>query len=139
MKTAFAIHSTAAPSVWHQALPLIERAMAHDNGRVSTDDLLAKIEACDMQLWFGTDDGVLEMVAITEVCVWPQMKVARFVLLAGGDFDGWWSFTLPMFQAWAQREGCAQFEVKGRLGWLKKLKGWALDHVVMRTEVAHAG
>ena len=138
MRRAFAIPSTAARSVWPRALPLIERAMAHDNGRVSVDDLLAKIEDADMQLWFGFDGDVLEMVAITEVDVWPQMKVARFVLLAGGDFDGWWSFTMPMFQEWAQREGCEQFEVKGRLGWLKKLRGWALDHVVMRTEVSHA-
>lgn len=137
MKRAFAIHSTGALSVWHQALPLIERAMAHDNGRISTDDLLEKIQNRHMQLWFGVEDDALKMVAITEICVWPQMKVARFVLLAGEDFDGWWDAARPMFAAWAKREGCEQFEVKGRLGWLKKLRGWALDHVVMRAEVSY--
>jgi hypothetical protein len=139
MMRAFAIHSTAAGSVWEQALPLIERAMKHDNGRVTSADLLKDIEATDKQLWFGTDDGRLEMVAITEICVWPAMKVARFVVLAGEDFDRWWAFAKPMFQAWASDNGCRQFEVKGRKGWLRRLKGWALDHVVMRTEVAHVG
>lgn len=137
MKRAFPIHSTAAEGVWDQALPFVERAMKFDNGRISTDDLLSRIKARDMQLWFGTEDDRLDMVAITEICIWPQMRVARFVLLAGEDFDGWWAFARPMFAEWAKREGCAQFEVKGRKGWLKKLRGWALDHVVMRTEVAH--
>ncbi len=137
MKRAFPIHSTGALSVWHQALPFVDRAMKFDNGRVSTDDLLDKIQSRDMQLWFGVEDDRLDMVAITEICIWPQMKVARFVVLAGEDFDSWWAFARPMFAEWAQREGCTQFEVKGRKGWLKKLRGWALDHVVMRTEVAY--
>jgi len=137
MKRVRAIHSTGAASVWPQALPFVERAMAHDNGRVSGDDLLDKIQARDMQLWLGEDDGDLQMVAITQVCDWPQMKVARFVVLAGEDFDGWWTFARPTFDRWAAREGCAQYEVRGRLAWLRKLKDWTFDCVVMRAEVAH--
>jgi len=138
MRRAFPIHSTAAESVWHQALPLVERALEHDNGRVASADLLVKIRERDMQLWFGVDGDELRMVAITEICVWPQMRVARFVLLAGEDFEGWWAFAKPMFQAWAKAEGCKQFEVGGRMAWLRKLRGWTLDAVIMRTEVAHA-
>jgi hypothetical protein len=135
---AFQINASAAESVWHQALPFVERALVHDNGRMSADDLLAKIKDRDMQLWFGTRDGVLDMVAITEIRVWPQMKVARFVLLGGNDFDGWWAFAKPMFRAWAESKGCEQFEVGGRMAWLRKLKGWTLDAIVMRAEVSHA-
>jgi hypothetical protein len=137
-RRAWPVHSTAVESVWHQALPFVERALAHDNGRMSAADHLARLVAADQQLWLGASDGRLEMLAITEITVWPRMKVARFALLAGEDFDGWWAETRPMFEAWARREGCRQFEVGGRMAWLRKLKGWSLDAVVMRTEVGDA-
>lgn len=134
-RRVWSVHSTAAESVWYQALPLIERALEHDNGRVSAGDLLNDIKAKDKQLWLGAERGTLKIVAITELVMWPQFNVCRFVLLAGEDFDGWWSFARPIFESWAKAEGCRQFEVRGRLGWARKLKGWSLDHVVMRTEV----
>ena len=58
---------------------------------------------------------------VTEVIDYPQMKVARMVVIGGGHMDDWLPFMSTVMK-WASLEGCDRLEGLARDGWIRKLK-----------------
>lgn len=85
-------------------------------------------------MWLGLDDG-LAAVAVTEIALHVNHKVARVWIFAAIDAPSWIANDLEYIEAWAKAEGCTELEMSGRLGWQRRLPGWRAREVVMTKEL----
>jgi hypothetical protein len=85
------------------------------------------IEVGRIQVWGIGPPPRATLVFFTIVCVYPAMKVLSVEWGAGSFEDS----MLPLLDAglvsYAQLNGCAEIEVKGRLGWEPKWKSIGLE------------
>jgi len=72
---------------------------------------------------------------VTEIALYPRRKVCRVWLFAAVDAPAWIAGRLENIEAWAKAEGCSEIEMSGRLGWRKRLPGWAVREVMMTKEL----
>ena len=103
-------------SVWHVAAPLLKKAFDRVDYPFSMDEILGKVEACDMQLWMTHN---LQMAWLTRILVFPRYKVLEVVAAGGKGIDDWLAASDALFTAFASHHGCKYVEVQGRPGWTK--------------------
>jgi hypothetical protein len=126
------VRSADIDGVWSQVESYIARALAEGGHRHSAEDVRRRCRERDAHLWLGVGIDGLEMVAVTEIQLWPGFKVARIWLLAGENIEAWIADGLPTLEAWARAEGCREIEEDGRGGWARRLPGWSVARVIMR-------
>lgn len=98
-----------------QAVALVE-SVTRREGTHSVEDVIAACVEGRAQWWeYGGS------IAVTEVLVYPRMKVCRG-WLAAGDFNEILEIEKNVI-AWAKSQGCARLEITGRKGWARRLLG----------------
>jgi hypothetical protein len=113
-----------AAGAWEDARPFVERALEEGLGHLAAEDVLAAIEARDMQLWLLVEPGAARLrgAVVTQLVDWPRRRVCRLVL-AGAE-DGRrsdWLGAIATIEAWALQRGCGVIELYGRPGWARLL------------------
>jgi len=126
------------PNVLTSVYPKIEAATAYSVGKYNGSDILQKIVSGNMQLWVAYDEerDRIDGIAITEIAIFPQRKICRFLCATGEDLMEWIDHIEGM-ENWAVEMGCDGFQAECRPGWERLLKsfGYNKSHVILNKEL----
>lgn len=121
-------------AAWPYVLPHIEKMAEATRGKLTTDDMRARIAGEECQLWVALEGKELLATLVTEIVVYPQRKVARIVGCVG-EHRAKWIHLLGQIQDWARANGCAAMEIVARKGWAKALPDFQLTHVLLEADL----
>lgn len=130
-----------APPIAHAAWPrveaLIQDALKHAYGELTSDDVHRLVVMGAMQLHVILEDTEVLAVAVTELAKYPQVNSLRVVVLAGGDSARWGDRMDKALMDFARAAGADRIEALCRPGMLKGLKpfGYSQAYVVMLKSV----
>jgi hypothetical protein len=82
-----------------------------------------------MQMWGMGPPPKAIFIFITQVGVWPTMKILTIVWAAGEFPKEMMPLLISTLMNFAQLNGCEQFEICGRPGWGPQLKAVGFKHV----------
>jgi hypothetical protein len=132
------IPPTNLPNVLSLVYPKIDAATAYSVGKYRGSDVVVKIAAGEMQLWAIVDEDADEIrgIAITEIAVYPQRKILRFLCATGEEFREWIDL-IDEIEQWGADMGCSGFQAECRPGWERSLKerGYRKSHVILNKEL----
>lgn len=116
--------------------PKIEAATHYSVGKYKGGDIVRFLVSGAMQLWAACDEDKVMAIAITEMVVYPQRKICRFLCATGEHMQEWFNFIDDM-ETWAVANGCDGFQAECRPGWEKflKPKGYAKSHIIVNKEI----
>ena len=129
----FLVKPDNVENIWFSAKPLIQKALNHAEGALTTTDALRLVLNGRMQLWVGFDNNEVFVAILTEIITYPRHKVCRVITTAtktGHDFDEWWDTMYHAVEQFALSQGCAAFEAWVRKGLARKLK-WDNEYSVI--------
>lgn len=109
--------------VWPIVEPMIQKALDRGRGEYLTEDIKGYLLDRKMQLWAAINDGEIKAVCLTEICIFPRLKVCRLVLAGGSDMRHWIKDGVATLKLWAIAQGCEEIRGGGRVGWSRAL-GW---------------
>ena len=124
----FLIKPDDVEDLWFGARPLIQKALNHAEGALSTTDVLRMILNGQMHLWVGFQDNKIFTAIVTEFINYPRHKICRIITTAtetGHDLDEWYPTMLEHVGEFALNEGCVALEAWCRKGLARQLDG---DH-----------
>jgi hypothetical protein len=123
--------SDSADAVWAFISPALEY------GSMDTDDALKNaVRQGSMQLWAVYRATALVGAMVTEVTHRPRGRVCCVVAASGEDISASGCVeAIEQITPWARSLGCEQFEINGRPGWGRHLKGWTLAHTTHRRAI----
>lgn len=124
--------------IWGLVCNDIERACDHSAGRLTAADCFERIMARDMQLWVMFEDDDYLGVGVTEVPVYPSLKLLCVVCLGGTGMDHWIEAFDSTMTTYAKAVGCSRVEASVRPGMARKLsnRGYKQVAIVIEREVA---
>ncbi len=132
------IPHTEINSVWGEVKPMLQKGISHGDGEIDIGDIYKFLADRSMQLWvlYNYSEESIVMAGVTEVCIYPKMKICRAVVLGGNKLDDWLSF-ISDIESWAKEQGCSRMEAHGRRGLARKMEdiGYSNKYVVMRKEI----
>lgn len=121
--------------LWPEVEPLIELGLRNINQTWASDDLRDFIRRGQKQLWLSVPDA--ECAMVTQIDQWPRGKVLHIFMVAGKLPDRW-ADILAAVESWGKERGCRKVELRGRLGWTRKLKGYSAPRVFMEKDLCDA-
>ena len=125
--------------VWETVERWIENAAKHEN-ESSLDEIKSKLLSGNMQLWVVLQFPTFTPVAcyVTEIELAPTLTL-NAAYLSGDGVDDWLPLVERTIHQFAESVGCGRLSLRGRRGWVKKLRefGWTEELVVMNKEIAH--
>ena len=129
----FLIKPDDVEDLWFGARPLIQKALNHAEGALSTTDVLRMILNGQMHLWVGFQNNQIFTAIVTEFINYPRHKICRIITTAtetGHDLDEWYPTMLEHVGEFALSEGCVALEAWCRKGLARKLD-WDHEHSVV--------
>ena len=90
------------------------------NDYMTLDNIKESIMKGHMQLWIGSDEGGPLISLVTEINVYPTIRVLRLLFIGGSNFSYTKGF-LEFIELWASRQGITRVELLGRIGWARIL------------------
>ena len=129
----FLIKPDDIEELWYGAKPLIQKALNHAEGALSTTDVLRMILNGQMHLWVGFQNNKIFTAIVTEIINYPRHKICRIITTAtetGHDLDEWYPTMLKHVGEFALNEGCVALEAWWRKGLARKLD-WDHEHSVV--------
>lgn len=121
------IEADKAEAIYPYIKQWVEPAVATSNGKFATEDVLRAIMSGAMQLWVIADERPMAIV-ISEIAIFPRMKVCRLICCTGEHREKWIHF-LADIENWARHMGCEQMLCIARKGWARLLTDYKLTHV----------
>ena len=126
--------------VWETVENWIDDASKADD-ESSLNEIQDKLKAGKMQLWVVLQLPLFVPVAcyVTEVELSPTQAILNTAYLGGDDIDEWLPLVESTIQQFAESLGCGKLTLRGRRGWVKKLRefGWTEELVVMNKELVN--
>lgn len=133
----YRIYARFVKNLWSSVSPILEKALKHNAGSVTSDQLLSQLSSGKQTLWIGADDDSNIVAALTtEVVDYPNKKVMRIVTFAtksGNDLDLWYPY-LDEITKHAKQLKCVALEACVRKGLAKRLD-WDHEHVVITKQL----
>lgn len=107
-------------AVWPVVSPLLAKAPSN----CSLREIYKGLRREEMQLWTSNNNGHTEAALVTalhdDYCL---------LLAAGGENLNDWVGWLPFVEDFARSKGMKELKIIGRIGWLRKLKGFEAEMV----------
>ena len=122
--------------IWHEAKPLIDKALEHSNGELLSSDILKLIFEGRQALWIGINKKKLFCAGITEIITYPQKKVLRIITFStkpGYHYDLWKDF-IYILEDYGKHFKCSSIEAWARKGLARKLK-WDHEYSVITKNI----
>ena len=113
---------------WSDLWPLLEPAVKRSPDK---PDVLARLIACDAQLWAVYDANVPVAAIVTQIQVGDE-KSCLIWLVGGSRLRDWAADFIAKLEDWARSLGCVTLRGVGRPGWariVKKFGGVSVDAV----------
>lgn len=128
------VDSGEVESTWPHIEEFVERGLAGAQGNYWPIDIKNSCINRDMQLWVSINDTVFEACLITQIIVYPRIKVAGLIVIGGSGMKNWLKYEATI-AAWAKSQGCEELEGYARKGWLRVLTGWKPCWTLIRKEL----
>lgn len=122
-------------ALWPSIEPLIKRGLRAAQDTWASEDLIDFIRRGDKQLWLSVPHA--DCALVTQIDQWPRGKVLHIFMVAG-KLPAHWDEILLAIEGWAKDRGCRKVEIRGRLGWMRKLKGYSTPRVFMEKDLCDA-
>ena len=116
----------AAIATRNDWLPILQRAIDDADGRWSTEQLLADVEAGKVLVWIVSRDEKIVGVFTVRVIE----SGVRWILIedcAGDDLASWIMPALNAVETWARELGATQIVIEGRKGWERMLRPYGYE------------
>jgi len=123
----------AIDDIWDSVKDLV----AKTNDAVLNElDVLELLRNGTYTLWVAIDpvSNKVIVAATVEFVYYPRDKVCR-VVTVGGERLNDWIHHLTTLEEWAKKQGCTYMDMYGRRGWIKILKDYTEDCVLLRKEL----
>ncbi len=117
---------------WPRVAPLIERGLKYAGGCFGLEDVRDSLIQGRRQLWIVWPDAHCALV--TEQTDYPLKRVLHVFLVAGRLPRDWHDLWRGI-ERWAADQGCADVELRGRPGWIRRLPGYDARMIFMRKEL----
>ena len=114
--------------VWSDLWPLLEPAVKRSPDK---PDVLARLIACDAQLWAVYDGPAPVAAIVTQIQVSGEKRCLIW-LVGGSHLREWAADFIAKLEDWARSLGCVTLRGVGRPGWariVKKFGGVSVDAV----------
>jgi hypothetical protein len=114
--------------VWSDLWPLLEPAVKRSPDK---PDVLARLIACDAQLWAVYDGPAPVAAIVTQIQVGGEKRCLIW-LVGGSRLREWAADFIAKLEDWARSLGCVTLRGVGRPGWariVKKFGGVSVDAV----------
>ena len=118
----------------HDLKPFIERAAEGSSGKFLPVDIFRHLIRGDWQLWTARDEGGLRSMLITQIVVFPQMRVCEMLAAVGDSRDDTMVPFLGDIEEWAKQvQGCRLMQPLARPGWERVFKpyGYVRTHSML--------
>ena len=130
------VENEMADKFWDKVKPMFMPTFKYINGEYDIEDLRQWIQEDAMQLWLVMDRVTNDIIVagVTEVVIYPKIKVARIVTAGGKNDTGFYDF-IPEMAEHCKRIGCDYLESQvSREGMVKKLEknGFEKFYTTMR-------
>ncbi len=124
------------PAAWDELEPLVLEALRYAKGELDIEDVRKFLLQGAFAAFAIAKDGRVQLVAVTELCHWPQYTALRIVALAGeGLLEA--SKFLPAFEAWAMARGAVEIEAWCRPEVSRAIRGFGFvkQYEVLRLDL----
>jgi hypothetical protein len=114
--------------VWSDLWPLLEPAVKRSPDK---PDVLARLIACDAQLWAVYDGPAPVAAIVTQIQIGGEKRCLIW-LVGGSRLREWAADFIAKLEDWARSLGCVTLRGVGRPGWariVKKFGGVSVDAV----------
>ena len=120
------------PYIWHEVVPLIEKALVYSEGAMFVSDVLGLLLDGTECLFIGKRDGKIYSALVGEIVCYPRKKIFRIVTWStssGHDMKEWIQL-LYVIEDYARSQFCEELEAWTRKGLARKLK-WDNEYSVI--------
>lgn len=124
------VPAVEATLLWPYVRCQIEQGIVKaGHGEYTAGQLLKKILQKEMQLFIiGGEDHEIWGAVITEMALYPNLKVCRIVLLVGERLADWADLE-DYIISWARKQGCTRLEASVRPGLNKVSKKYGYKKI----------
>lgn len=124
----FGIHRDHIDELWMEIHPFIKMGCDYSAGELDPDDVYEMINEGYVVPIVMKDQGEIAAVITMEMTETKSGKT-MFLMTAGGDnIDVWLDEFLDVADNIAKEQGCDKMAIKGRPGWVRKLKTHGFEH-----------
>lgn len=120
------VQSQDIPLWWDKIEPLLQRSCQVGESYTTLEHIYEELLEAKRQLWLGLDGEDIQVVALTQICIYPLTKVGLLTHVAGKRMDEWQHFIHPI-SLWFKEMGCKVFRLEGRKGWAREMKKHGFD------------
>lgn len=130
------VPSDTARAVWPLVRDWIADALERGNDLDTPEDVLARIESQEYQLWIVHDGGPCA-VFVTRIYSGSRGTALVAVCLGGRGMDAWLFAVEDVIARFAKDKGCSRIYLHGRRGWVRQLAsyGWHEETVNVMKEI----
>jgi hypothetical protein len=108
---------------WGEVSPMVDQALLHGSGSVSTYGLFLQCVTEDAQCWIDEDEyGQIKGVAITRFEFLESTKLLAIVVTTCEDWFVGGPEVLELFEEFALDNSCNEVRIYGRKGWKRVLE-----------------
>ncbi len=122
------VHPKDLDLIWPYVAPMLERALAYFDDRLSINDIYDGIETGSRQLFIIVRAGKLLAAVTTSILIYPRKKIFSIDFLAGKDMKAWFHGFF-LLKNYAIGNGCSAIEIHGRPGWTRILKDFRILNI----------
>lgn len=114
---------------WRMAAPHIDKLIARGQQAYDRGSIQGLCQAGTLRLWLAFDGGCIAAL-VTRFADYPRYR--SLVLRGmGGRLPKDWRRLLAIIERWAEIHGCRLIEMGGRWGWLRHLKDYQFQQVLL--------
>ena len=133
MSPFYLIKPDDVQDLWPEVRQLIEKALVHSEGAMTSTDTLKSILNEEYQLWVGFDRDDVASAAVSEIIPYPRHRILRvhtWATVTGHDFDIWYPQIIISLEKFAKLTECVALEAWCRKGLARKLD-WENEYSVI--------
>lgn len=122
---------------WGQVADLLTQSPETWEKYWNLEDIRWMLACGDMQLFIVLKGFDLEFAMITQIAVYPKMRMVKLLWCSGRNIRKFMPLSMTAIDDFAQGIGASEVKLFGRKEWQKVLKsfGYELDHIVLRKYV----
>jgi hypothetical protein len=123
--------------IWKQIEPLLLKPLEIDGFAYMPKDIFDSLLKKKMQLWisWNVKTNNVEAAIVTEIIDYPRLRSCRYFLAGGTNMKSWFNPIKEQIEQWAIKNKCQRIELVGRKGWVKWLKDYKQQHIILMKEI----
>lgn len=120
---ALLVNPEFLPDIWFSVRPLIDKALEHSVGEITSYDILKFLLNGKEFLWVGVEDDEIKSILVAEIVNYPRKRILRIVACSVDNDSNFetWSKYLHLVEDFARTSNCSHLEAMVRKGFTRKL------------------